>query len=173
MPAYANELWCHFENTIKNSSKEFEFNYIISIALAASYATKCKCLVNAFRGSGALTSKEVECALKAASLMGVTNVWYPFTEMAGNRLGEKACKANSNEVSELDHKVTKEFTGENHRLFELCELSASIIGKCDMCVKYHCDQLKANHGVTEMQLCTVGRICASIAGIVMALAAEN
>ena len=62
--------------------------------------------------------------------------------------------------------------GVDKRAFELWSLAASIIGKCEFCVKSHYALLKQT-GVTVQELRDVGRIAAVINAAAQVLAAET
>ena len=96
-------------------------------------------------------------ALTAAALMGMNNVWYPFVEMAAD--GElKGLPAGLRMNAYATH------GGTTKERFEAYALAASIVGKCEFCVKSHYDLLKKS-GYTVKQLQDIGRIAAVVAAI--------
>lgn len=100
---------------------------------------------------------QLQPALTAAALMGMNNVWYPFVEMAAD--GElKGLPAGLRMNAYATH------GGTTKERFEAYALAASIVGKCEFCVKSHYDLLKKS-GYTVKQLQDIGRIAAVVAAI--------
>jgi alkyl hydroperoxide reductase subunit D len=62
--------------------------------------------------------------------------------------------------------------GVDKRRFEMYALSASIIGKCQFCIKSHFDLLK-HEGMSSQQLRDIGRIAAVINAASQVIAASN
>jgi alkyl hydroperoxide reductase subunit D len=97
--------------------------------------------------------------------MGMNNVWYPFVEMAGDpELGTMR--------PELRMNAYATHGGVERTSFELYALAASIVGKCEFCVRSHY-QLLRESGFTAQQLRDVGRIAAVVNGVAQVLAAEG
>jgi alkyl hydroperoxide reductase subunit D len=91
-----------------------------------------------------------ESAMTAASLMAMNNTWYPYVEMTEDpNLKGLPAQLRMNAISTHG--------GTTKANFEAFSLAASIVGKCDFCVKAHYDGLKAL-GYTVEQLRDVGRI---------------
>ena len=93
-----------------------------------------------------------ESAMTAASIMAMTNSWYPYVEMAddANLTGLPA---------QLRMNAIANHGGTTKSNFEAFSLAASIVGKCEFCVKAHYDGLKTM-GYTVEQLRDIGRIAA-------------
>jgi len=90
----------------------------------------------------------------AAALMGMNNIYYPFVDMANDsNLSGLPAGLRMNAYA-TNGGVTK-------KKFEMYALAASIVGKCEHCVKSHYDALKAE-GVTVQQLQAIGRIAAVV-----------
>lgn len=100
---------------------------------------------------------EREAAKTAAALMGMNNVWYPFVEMAADE-SMKGLPAGLRMNAYATH------GGVSKKKFEMYALAASIVGKCEFCVKSHYDLLK-KEGMTTQELMAVGRIAAVIAAV--------
>lgn len=96
-------------------------------------------------------------AVTAAALMGMNNVWYPFVEMADDA-DLKGLPAGLRMNAYATH------GGTTKERFEAYALAASIVGKCEFCVKSHYDLLKKS-GYTVKQLQDIGRIAAVIAAV--------
>jgi alkyl hydroperoxide reductase subunit D len=96
--------------------------------------------------------KERDAAMCAASLMAQNNVWYPYVEMANDpQLGALPAQLRMNAIATHG--------GTTKARFEAYSLAASIVGKCEFCVKAHYDGLKTM-GYTVEQLRDIGRIAA-------------
>ena len=91
-----------------------------------------------------------ESAMAAASIMAMNNTWYPYVEMTEdpNLKGLPA---------QLRMNAIASHGGTTKANFEAFSLAASIVGKCEFCVKAHYDGLKAL-GYTVEQLRDIGRI---------------
>jgi len=137
----------------------------VGAALAAAYAARSKTIVDAIRGSGALSEVDVNAALSAAALMGMNNVWYPYVEMAPD-------EDLKTQRAELRMNAYATHGGVDKKRFELFSLSASIVSKCHFCVASHYKMLKEN-GLSAQQLRDVGRIAAVITAAANVLAAET
>jgi len=92
-----------------------------------------------------------EPAMTAASIMATNNVWYPYVEMAEDpQLKGLPAQLRMNAIA--NHGGTTKAN------FEAFSLAASIVGKCEFCVKAHYDTLKTSEGYTVEQLRDIGRI---------------
>jgi alkyl hydroperoxide reductase subunit D len=103
-------------------------------ALAAAFAAK-----SGRRGrhprDATLDDAHRTAALTAAALMGMNNVWYPFVEMSGDT-------ELSTMRPELRMNAYATHGGVDRQSFELYALAASIVGKCEFCVRSHYKLLK-------------------------------
>ena len=93
-----------------------------------------------------------EPAMTAASIMATNNVWYPFVEMADD-------PALKGLPAQLRMNAIASHGGTTKANFEAFSLAASIVGKCEFCVKAHYDGLK-ELGYSVEQLRDIGRIAA-------------
>ena len=163
LPEHAKDIRLNLDATISRSS--LPQREAVGAALAAAFAAGGSTLVAAIRDSGALSEADVSAALSAASLMGMNNVWYPYVEMAEDA-ELKTLRA------ELRMNAYASHGGVDKRAFELWSLAASIIGKCEFCVKSHYALLKQT-GVTVQELRDVGRIAAVINAATQVIAVET
>ena len=93
-----------------------------------------------------------EPAMTAASIMATNNVWYPYVEMAEDpQLKGLPAQLRMNAIASHG--------GTTKANFEAFSLAASIVGKCEFCVKAHYDGLK-ELGYSVEQLRDIGRIAA-------------
>jgi alkyl hydroperoxide reductase subunit D len=160
LPDWAKDVRLNLDATIARSS--LEPRLAAGAALAAAYAARSPALVEAFRSPDFIDARHAEGALAAAALMGMNNVWYPFVEMAG----DEALKTLR---PELRMNAYATHGGVDKVAFELYALAASIVGKCEHCVRSHA-ALLAEAGLTTQQVRDVGRIAATVHAAAMALA---
>ncbi|MCL2296877.1 MAG: carboxymuconolactone decarboxylase family protein [Proteobacteria bacterium] len=161
IPDYAKDIRLNLDSVLERSPLPRE--EALGCALAAAFAAKNNALVTMLRG--AMSEAEAGGALTAASLMGMTNVWYSFIDMADDE-GIKKQQAGLRMNAYATH------GGVSQRQFEMWALSASLVGKCRFCVSSHVDALKKT-GVTDAELKEVGRIAATINAVALILNAEQ
>jgi alkyl hydroperoxide reductase subunit D len=149
LPDYAKDVRLNLDSVIKRSSINEEL--ASACALAAAFATGNGKLVS-FIQSSIADEKERDAALAAASIMAMTNIWYPYVEMVDDE-NLKGLPAQIRMNTIASHGGT---TKSN---FEAFSLAASIVGKCHFCVKAHYETLKTE-GYTVEQLRDIGRIAA-------------
>jgi alkyl hydroperoxide reductase subunit D len=135
---------------------------VLGCALAVAFAAKNHELVTVFRN--AMTPEDANGALTAASLMGMTNIWYSYIDM-----GQDA------ELKQLPPELRMNAYANNGgvtpRKFEMWALAASIVGKCHFCVSAHVAKLKKS-GMSAAELKEVGRIAATVNATALVLNAE-
>lgn len=160
LPDYAKDTRLNLDAVIKRSSiSEEEAN---GCALAAAMATGNGKLVT-FISSTFTEDQFVErdAALTASAIMAANNVWYPYVEMAHD-------DALSGLPAQLRMNAIASHGGTTKERFESYSLAASIVGKCEFCVKAHYDGLK-KMGYTVEQLRDIGRIAAVINSVAKVL----
>ena len=163
IPDYAKDIRLNIDGTIARSS--LEGNDAVGVALAAAFAAKSRKIIDVIIASGVLSAEESNAALTAAALMGMNNVWYPYVEMT-----EDADLKSQPAQLRMNAYATN--GGVDKRRFEMYALSASIIGKCQFCVKAHFEQLK-KEGASAQQLRDVGRIAAVVNAAAQVIAASS
>ena len=151
LPEYAKDIKLNLDSVIKRSTLTDEVAN--ACALAAAFATGNGKLVT-FVSSNFTEEQTVvrDAALTAASLMAMTNSWYPFVEMADD-------DALKGLPAQLRMNAIATHGGTTKANFEAFSLAASIVGKCHFCVKAHYETLK-KEGYTVEQLRDIGRIAA-------------
>ena len=149
LPEYAKDTRLNLDAVIKRSTLAVE--EAEGCALAAAISTGNGKLVT-FIQSSMTNTQERDAALTAASLMSMNNTWYPYVEMTqdANLRGLPA---------QLRMNAITTHGGTTKERFEAYSLAASIVGKCEFCVKAHYDGLK-KMGYTVEQLRDIGRIAA-------------
>jgi alkyl hydroperoxide reductase subunit D len=163
IPDYAKDLRLNLDAVISRSA--LAPNDAVAAALAAAYAAKSTTLIDAIRRSGALPAEDEQAALTAAALMGMTNVWYSYVDLAGD-------DELKTQRAELRMQAYQTHGGVDKRRFELYALAASIVGKCRSCISSHFATLK-EEGMTAVQLRDVGRIAAVIQAVALILNMEE
>jgi alkyl hydroperoxide reductase subunit D len=130
---------------------------LLRSTLDADVAMGCAVAALAATGNGKVLSilladapVHAEPAMTAASLMAMNNTWYPYVEMAKDEnLKGLPAQLRMNAISSHG--------GTTKSNFEAFSLAASIVGKCEFCVKAHYDTLR-KEGYTVEQLRDIGRI---------------
>jgi len=158
LPDYAKDVRLNLDSVIKRSSINEEL--ASACALAAAFATGNGKLVS-FIQSNIADEKERDAALAAASIMAMTNVWYPYVEMVDDE-NLKGLPAQIRMNTIASH------GGTTKERFEAYSLAASIVGKCHFCVKAHYDELK-QMGYTVEQLRDIGRIASVVNSVAKVL----
>ncbi|MFA9440925.1 carboxymuconolactone decarboxylase family protein [Uliginosibacterium sp. sgz301328] len=163
IPDYAKDVRLSIDGVIARSS--LPANEAVGAALAAAFAAKNTTLVKIFRESGLLAPEEVQAAQTAASIMGMTNAWYSYLDMAADAdLKTQQAGLRMNAYSTHG--------GVDQRRFELWALSASIVGKCKFCIAAHADVLR-KVGLGTVELKDVGRIASVVNAVAQIFAAEG
>lgn len=153
MPEYAKDIKLNLDATIKRSTLGDIAEYV---ALAAAFATGHHKLWTWIH-SEMTDEHEANAAITAASLMAMNNTWYPYVEMSKDiQLKNLPAQLRMNAIST--------HAGTTKDKFEAYSLAASIVGKCEFCVKAHYDTLR-KAGYTVEQLRDIGRISAVIVAV--------
>ena len=158
LPDYAKDTKLNLDAVINRSSLDSVEGH--GCALAAAMATGNGKLVS-FIQSSMENAQERNAALTAASLMAMNNVWYPYVEMAHDE-NLKGLPA------QLRMNAIASHGGTTKARFESYSLAASIVGKCEFCIKAHYDTLR-KEGYTVEQLRDIGRIAAVITSVAKVL----
>lgn len=149
LPDYAKDTRLNLDAVVKRSTLDpVEAQCVALAAVFASGNSKLWTWI-----SGQINNEtETNAAITAASLMSMNNVWYPYVEMAADPQLEGL-------PAQLRMNAIASHGGTTRARFEAYSLAASIVGKCEFCVKAHYDGLKAL-GYTVEQLRDIGRIAA-------------
>ena len=153
IPDYAKDIKLNLDTTIKRSILGETAEYV---ALAAAFATGHHKMWTWIH-SEMSDRQEAEAAITAASLMAMNNVWYPYVEMSKDiQLKNLPAQLRMNAIST--------HAGTTKDKFEAYSLAASIVGKCEFCVKAHYDTLrKAGYNVEQLR--DIGRISSVITAV--------
>jgi len=163
IPDYAKDIRLNIDGTIARSS--LEGSDAVGVALAAAFAAKSRKIIDIITASGALSEEQINGAMTASALMGMNNVWYPYVEMTEDA-------DLKGQLAQLRMNAYATNGGIDKRRFEMYALAASIIGKCQFCIKSHFDLLR-QEGMSSQQLRDVGRIAAVINAAAQVIAASN
>lgn len=151
IPDYAKDTRLNIDSVIKRST--LEPDVAEACALAAAFATGNSKFWTWLQ-SQVTNQTEAVAAITAASLMSMNNTFYPYVEMAADE-NLKGLPA------QLRMNAIASHGGTTKERFEAYSLAASIIGKCEFCIKAHYDSLKSL-GYTVEQLRDIGRISSVI-----------
>ena len=159
LPEYAKDTRLNLDAVLLRSS--LDPLVAQGCALAAAFAAGNSRLATAIDAEFE-DRKEADAALTAAAIMAQNNVWYPYIEMVEDpALNGLPALLRMNGI--INHGGTSKVN------FEAYSLAASIVGKCQFCVKAHYDTLK-KEGMTVEQLRDIGRIAAVVNSVAKVLA---
>ena len=162
IPDYAKDIRLNLDAVLLRSA--LPQDEALGAALAAAFAAKSDIVSGAIRDSGALGEADLQGALAAASVMGMTNVWYSYLDFAEDAELKTL-------PAQLRMNVYANHAGVGARKFEMWALAASLVGKCRYCIGAHVAELK-KAGLGSSELRDVGRIAAVINAVAQVLAAE-
>lgn len=149
LPDYAKDVRLNLDAVINRST--LDRVEAEACALASAVASGNGLIVSFLLGNIEDVT-ERDAAMTAASIMSMTNIWYPFVEMANDeQLTGLPAQIRMNAIASHG--------GTTKARFEAYSLAASIVGKCHFCVKAHYDTLR-KEGYTVEQLRDIGRIAA-------------
>jgi alkyl hydroperoxide reductase subunit D len=154
IPDYAKDARLNIDAVVKRSTLDpVEAEACALASLFATGNTKLWTWVQ----TQLADQREAEAAITAASLMAMTNIWYPYVEMAADdHLKGLPAQLRMNAIATHG--------GTTRDRFEAYSLAASIVGRCHFCVRAHYDTLKAV-GYTVEKLRDIGRIAAVMAAV--------
>jgi len=154
LPDYAKDTRLNLDAVVKRSTLDpLEAE---CVALAAVFATGNSRLWT-WISSQINNLTETNAAITAASLMAMTNTWYPYVEMADDDNLKGL-------LAQLRMNAIASHGGTTKARFEAYSLAASIVGKCHFCVKAHYEMLK-KEGYTVEQLRDIGRIASVMTAV--------
>ena len=147
LPEYAKDTKLNLDAVLVRST--LDADVAMGCAVAALAATGNGKVLSIMLADGPV---HAESAMTAASIMAQNNTWYPFVEMADD-------PALKGLPAGLRMNAIASHGGTTKSNFEAFSLAASIVGKCEFCVKAHYDGLK-ELGYSVEQLRDIGRIAA-------------
>lgn len=151
IPDYAKDTKLNLDAVVKRSTLDSDVAQ--GCALAAAVASGNGKLA-AFIQANFANEVENNAAMTAASLMAMTNTWYPYVEdVEDAQLEGLPAQLRMNAIGSSG--------GTTKVRFEAYALAASIVGKCHFCIKAHYNGLK-KEGMTVDNLRDIGRIASVI-----------
>lgn len=146
LPDYAKDTKLNLDAVLLRST--LDTDVAMGCAVAALAATGNGKVLSIMLADGPV---HAESAMTAASIMATNNIWYPYVEMIGLDLKGIPAQLRMNAIASHG--------GTTKSNFEAFSLAASIVGKCEFCVRAHYDTLK-QEGYSIDQLRDIGRIAA-------------
>lgn len=154
LPEYAKDAKLNLDAVINRSTLPKE--EAEGCAVAAAFATGNGKIVSLMMGNME-NQVELNAALTAGATMAQNNIWYPYVEMANDeQLAGLPAQLRMNAVSSHG--------GTSKARFEAYSLAASIVGKCEFCIKAHYDGLR-KLGYSVEQLRDIGRIASVMTSV--------
>lgn len=163
LPDYAKDLRLNLESVLsEGGAPGLADRQIRAIALASAIASRHAPLVQALEShaGAALTAAEIAGARAAAAMMAMTNVYYRFTHLAGNR--EYATLRTALRMNVMAN------PGLDKASFELASLAVSAINGCGMCMDSH-EKVLREHGITAQGVQSAVRIAAVVHAVAVTL----
>lgn len=141
IPDYAKDIKLNFSSMINNHGGLSDSQFAGSV-LVAAIATKNSALTKYVHQSvvNQLAENEINAVHAAAAIMGMTNIYYRFTDLVDD-------PSYSTMAAGLRMNILRD-PGVDKIDFEMWSLVASVIGGCHKCVSSHEQQL-IKHGVTK------------------------
>lgn len=156
IPDYAKDIKLNLDAVINRSGLDEVDAHACALA-AAIMANNSELAYEISLNGPLMGTPEREAAKTAAALMAMNNTYYPFIEMTGDDQ-LKGLPAGLRMNAYATH------GGVSKVKFEMYALAASVVGKCEFCVKSHYELLK-KEGMTVQQLQDVGKIAAVVGAI--------
>ena len=160
IPDFASDLRVNLDAVLDRGALATpeRWGVAIAVALAARSARLAQALIAARPEE--VSQETVEDALAAATLMGMTNVFYHFRALIGKPSYEQ--KPARLRMQRLAKPAT------TRAAFKLFSLAVSAVNACEACVRTHEAKL-LEQGITEEQVHDAVRIAAVIHGVAVAL----
>lgn len=166
LPKYAEDLKKNLTDIFQNDQEGLTPEQCYGVALTACYILKHEKLLNSVRNEAKmyLEPEHLQAAKIAVMTMGIYNTYYYFTKISKNAELD-ALPIDLNMEGLQQH-------GINKIDFEMNLLAASILNKCDFCIKFHTDKLLSK-GISVIALRNIGRIVSVMKSTVDVLEQEK
>lgn len=164
---YAKDTKLNLSKVLSEEGAEgLTLKQVHSIALASSYATKEKSVVEAITTevTGTLEAAEINAAKAAATIMAMNNVYYRFVHLASDK--EYAKMAAGLRMNIIGNPGIPKVD------FELMSLAVSAINGCGMCIDAHVHEV-VKAGVSKQAVQSTIRIAAVINAAAQAVNIEG
>ena len=165
LPGYAKDLKLNYSSLVRQNT-ELTQQQLWGTVVASAIATRNSELTEAVleEGSKRLSAQALDAAKAAASVMGMTNIYYRFLHLCSN-------EKYSTIPARLRMNVIRTH-GVDHNDFELWSLAVSAINGCGKCVDSH-EKVVREKGVSEETVLAVVRVASVIHAIGPVLDAER
>jgi len=163
LPDYAKDLKLNLDSVLsEGGAPGLDGKQIRAVALASAIASRYRPLTRAIEAFAAeqLSPEELDGARIAASLMGMTNVYYRFTHLVKDpeyKTLRAGLRMNAMGNPGLDKAA-----------FELASLAASAIKGCEACVDSH-ERTLRQHGIDAQGVQSAARIAAVVHAVAVTL----
>jgi alkyl hydroperoxide reductase subunit D len=157
LPDYAKDLRLNLESVLtEQGAPGLTPAQIAMVAVASAIATRHAPLTEAVAAwaRGALDSAALDGARAAAAIMSMTNVYYRFTHLVGDK-DYVTLRAG------LRMNVLASAGGAEKVGFELASLAVSAVNGCGMCIESH-EKVLRQHGLSAQAVQSAVRIGAVI-----------
>ncbi|MDP5007732.1 MAG: carboxymuconolactone decarboxylase family protein [Glaciimonas sp.] len=148
--AHSKDVWITLDGALNKSGLTPKVAAAAGVAAAISAGSPE--LVEAF--SSLTNTAEATAATTAAAIMGMTNIWYSYLDLAD----DAELKTQPPQIR-MQAYITHGGVEKKH--FEIYALAASIVGKCHGCVTGHIAELK-KLDITPAELRDIGKLAAAV-----------
>ena len=154
IPAYAKDIKLNLSSMLANHSVLSDSQFAGAI-LVAAISTKNSGLTKLVNQAVAeqLQVQELDAVRAAAAIMGMTNIYYRFTDLVDD-------PSYATMPAGLRMNILRD-PGVDKRDFEMWSLVASVIGGCHKCVSSHEQQL-IKHGISKETVQLLAKIAAVV-----------
>lgn len=151
---YAKDIKLNLGNVLtEEGAPGLSQSQIHQIALASSYATRNKTLIEAITAEVQLSEAEVNAAKAAATIMAMNNIYYRFVHLVSDKhYGTMRANLRMNVMAN---------PGVDKLDFELMSLAVSAIEGCGMCIDSHVREVE-KAGISKDGVQSAIRIAATI-----------
>lgn len=165
IPEYAKDIKLNLSSLINNHAPLSD-NLFVGSVLAAAFATKDVTLSRDVSEvvQDLLKPNEVNAVHSAVSIMGMTNIYYRFTDLVED-------KSYATMPSGLRMNILRD-PGVDKVDFEAWSLVVSIIGGCHKCVTAHEQQL-VRHGMSKESVQLLAKIASVMNSLSAVMVIEN
>jgi alkyl hydroperoxide reductase subunit D len=163
IPDYAKDLRLNLESVLaETGAPGLAERQIRAVAYASAIASRHRPLTDALaaQAEGVLSAAELGGVRTAAALMAMTNVYYRFTHLVGEK-----------EYATLRAGLRMNATaspGIDKPTYELCALAVSAVNGCGACLEAH-EKVLRQHGLTAQAIQSAARIAAVVHAVAVTL----
>jgi alkyl hydroperoxide reductase subunit D len=165
VPEYAKDLRLNLSSVITASSLEPTMAW--GAALTAALVSKNEQVIHGILEDAKehLDETHMNGVKAAAAIMGMSNVWYKFTDLVQDEEVKK-------QPAKLRMNVVINHGGVSQALFEGWSLAASVVNACGVCINAHASQIRKQELSTQ-NIVDIGRIAAVVKAVSDTLSFEK